>query len=92
MPVDSSLFDKILSVDLGLIFIILINTLWYWIKSIVHSKGYPVNLFWGHFRDLKFMHEIIKKEDSLIKQKLFKSILYGLYFIIILIVGIINGI
>jgi len=63
-----------------LMIVLAVNVLWYWIKFIVKSKGYPMDLFWGHYRDLRYMHEIIANETSAEKAKKYKALLYSLYF------------
>jgi len=47
-----------------LILVFAINLMHLRIKRIVRSKGYPVNLFSGHFRDIRLFKQIIESEDD----------------------------
>ena len=60
-------------------FIIVINALWYWIKIIVKSKGYPMHLFLWHGRDIRIMKQIIDTEQSEAKRQYYRTLLYAFY-------------
>ncbi len=61
------------------VLVLAISVLWYWMKVIVKTKGYPMNLFFGHSRDIKFMREVIATEKSKEKALHYRIILYSLY-------------
>jgi hypothetical protein len=44
---------------------VVVNILWYRAKFIVRRHGYPMSLFWGHFRDLKNLAQIAAEEESI---------------------------
>ncbi len=62
--------------------LILITILWYIIKFIVRSKGYPMHLFYRHLRDIHYMKQIIESEQSQIKKQGYTALLYSLYICI----------
>ena len=65
------------------------NTLHFCIKAAVRQKGYPVSFWWGHYRDIRFMREMIASEKDPTKRLRFQKILYG-YFIF-MVVFILTG-
>ena len=60
--------------------IVIGNTLHFCIKAAVRQKGYPVSLWWGHYRDIRFMREMIASEKDPTRKRGYQRILYG-YFI-----------
>jgi hypothetical protein len=51
---------------------LVLNALWYWIKIILKKRGYQVNWFWGHFRDIfNIFHLASKTENKSEKTKFY---------------------
>ena len=81
LPPNVEIVDSFSFSSEGILFILIlfINVLWYYIKGVVKSKGYPMNLFFGHGRDIRFMREVIANEQSKEKATHYKTVLYSLY-------------
>jgi hypothetical protein len=60
--------------------IVIVNSLHFCIKAAVRQRGYPVSFWWGHYRDIRFMREMIASEKDPTKKLRYQKILYG-YFI-----------
>jgi hypothetical protein len=67
-----------------IISVVAINGVWYWIKSIIKSNGYPMNLFSYHLRDIKNMRDLVKKESYHQKRKKHQSVIAIFYVLIII--------
>ncbi len=71
---------------LVILFVVLANILWYYIKYALHQKGYETHLFWGHWGDIVNLHRLIKKEQDGNQKKLYKILLFALYSSLLLII------
>ncbi|MDR3404343.1 MAG: hypothetical protein P4L99_17725 [Chthoniobacter sp.] len=49
--------------DVTLVFVVLTNVLWYWVKFLVSSRGYPMSYF-RHFQDLHHLNRLIDSESD----------------------------
>jgi hypothetical protein len=67
-----SAFDLMFFILVGLAFFG--NIYFYKMKSLLKEKGYPMNLFWGHIRDLWNMTNLIKLESNSQKRKEYCSL------------------
>jgi len=54
----------LLLIILVLVLMFATNLLHLRIKSLLRSKGWPVNLFWGQFRDIRLFRQIIRSESD----------------------------
>ena len=59
------------------------NVLHLQIKRIVRIAGYPVSLFFGHLRDIRYFLELIEQERDLEIKSRYKWILYRLSIVLI---------
>jgi 4-amino-4-deoxy-L-arabinose transferase-like glycosyltransferase len=66
------------------ILVIVINSIWYYIKHIVRNNGYETNLFWGHYGDLINLKQIISKEDDRNKKTKYIYVQLSLYVSLLL--------
>lgn len=71
---------------LVILFVLLANILWYYIKYALHKKGYETHLFWGHWSDIANLHRLIKKERDENQKRLYKFLLFALYSSLLLII------
>ncbi len=70
---------------LALIFLALFgNILWFWLKSDLQNQGYETHFFRGHFNDLANAAEVVKKTDDPQTKKTYRSILYLIIGVVIL--------
>ena len=71
---------------LALIFLAIVgNLLWFWLKNDLQQLGYETHFFRGHFIDLTNAAEVIKKTDDPQTRKTYRSVLYSIITVIILI-------
>ena len=69
----------------GLFLLVLIgNILWYWLKFDLKNKGYKIHYFYGHFNDLANAADVIKKSDNPQTKKTYRSVLFSIIGVIIL--------
>ena len=74
-----TLFAAIVMALFAFASIAIINTLHFSIKATVRQKGYPVSLWRGHFRDIRFMRDIIASEKDPTRKLRYEKILYGFF-------------
>jgi uncharacterized membrane protein YidH (DUF202 family) len=49
---------------IGMVLIMLCNAIWYQAKCALQRKGYPMNLFFNHFRDFKMIDKAVSEETD----------------------------
>ena len=66
------------------------NVFYYQLKHTLKVAGYKVNYFYGHFRDLPNMYNMIKREGNIQLQRKYRAQLIGVIISILLflIVGV----
>ena len=60
------------------------NLLWFWLKDDLQNKGYETHFLRGHFNDLSNATEVIKKTDDPKVKRTYRSVLYSIIGVIIL--------
>lgn len=60
------------------------NLLWFWLKNDLQQLGYKTHFFRGHFNDLSNASEVIKKTDDPQTKRTYRSVLYSIIAVIIL--------
>jgi len=60
------------------------NVLHYGIKRILRERGYPVSFWYGHFRDIRFLREVIDSEKDPFTKVRYQKVLYALVTAVIL--------
>lgn len=69
-----------------MIFTLVLNGLWYWIKFILKENGYPVSWFWNHFSDIPNMFHLAKKTEEPDKRRKYYAIAISLTTAIIFLI------
>ena len=76
-----------IAIVLGLLVSMLVmvaNVLHYGIKRILRQRGYPVSLWYGHFRDIRFFRETISSEKDPDTKLRYQKVLYALVTALVL--------
>ena len=76
-----------IAIVLGLLVSMLVmvaNVLHYGIKRILRQRGYPVSLWYGDFRDIRFLREVIAIEKDPFTKLRYQKILYALVTTVVL--------
>lgn len=60
------------------IFFIVINGLWYYIRHVTHKSGYKSN-FWDNWQDVRNLHDLIRQEQNPSKKRKLKALLFSFY-------------
>ena len=60
------------------------SVLQYAIKRILRQKGYPVSLWYGHVRDIRFLREVIASENDPFTKLRYQKVLYALVTTLVL--------
>ena len=60
------------------------GVLHYGIKRILRQRGYPVSLWYGDFRDIRFLREVIAIEKDPFTKLRYQKVLYALVTTVVL--------
>ena len=64
-------------------YIIFLNIFWYAIKAVLGGAGFPVSLIW-HWRDLGFLHALVKRETNPKRRARFRLLLISFYVALVM--------
>ena len=78
------------TIYLPFILVVIINVLWYTIKSILLEKGYRVDYWYGHFKDIPNLKNLINKAENPIEKATYTKMFLGLIITIVIFIATVS--